>query len=70
MGFSYSTHDEKRNACRVFVRWSEGKTSLRRPRCEWESINKMDFRETALGDMDYIYFVQTILNTIINLRVP
>jgi hypothetical protein len=52
------------------VRKPEEKRSLGRPRREWESNIKMDFREKAWGDVDWIRLAQTILNTILNLRVP
>jgi hypothetical protein len=38
-------HGEKRNAYRVSVGKSEGKSPLGRPRCKWEDIPKMDRRE-------------------------
>jgi hypothetical protein len=35
MGRTHSTREEKRNACRVSVRKSEGKRPVGRPRRRW-----------------------------------
>jgi hypothetical protein len=40
-----STHDKKRNACRILVGKPERKRPLRRPRCGWEGNIKIDHRE-------------------------
>jgi hypothetical protein len=54
----------------------EGKGSLGRPRLRWESNIKMSLRETGLCGMDWIHLGQdrdqwrTVVNTVMNLRVP
>jgi hypothetical protein len=54
MGWVCITHDEKRNAYRIFVGKPEGKRSLERHRCRSENNIKMDLREIGWGDMDCI----------------
>jgi hypothetical protein len=52
------------------------KTALGRPRRRWEDNIKMDLREIGFGDVDWIHWVQdrdrwrTLVNTVMNLRVP
>jgi hypothetical protein len=66
---------KKRNAYRIFVRKSEEKRPLGRPRRRWEN-NKMDVREIGWGDMNWIDLAQdreqwgALVNTVMNLRVP
>jgi hypothetical protein len=66
----------KRNAYRILVRKSEGKRSLGRPRRRWVHNIKMDLREIGWDGMDWINLDQdrdqrrTLMNTIMNLRVP
>jgi hypothetical protein len=62
---------EKRNACRILVGKPEGKRPLGRPRRRW-----VDLREIGWGGMDSIDLAQdrdywrTLVNTVMNLRVP
>jgi hypothetical protein len=42
---AYSTHEEKRKACRILVGKPEDKRQLGRPRHRWENNIKMDLRE-------------------------
>jgi transcription termination factor 2 len=68
--------EEKRNAYRILVGKQEGKRPLRRFRRRWEDNIRMDLRETGWGGMDWIDLPQdrgqfrTLVNTIMNLRVP
>jgi hypothetical protein len=54
----------------------EGKRPLRRRRHRWEDNSKTDLREIGWGGMEWIYLAQvndhwrTLLNTVMNLRVP
>jgi hypothetical protein len=54
----------------------EGKRPLGRPRRRWEDNIRMDLREIGSGGMDWIDFAQdmdqwrTLVNTVMNLRVP
>jgi hypothetical protein len=43
---------EKRNEYRIYVRKSEGKRPLGRPRCRWVDNIKMDLRETEWYGLD------------------
>jgi hypothetical protein len=58
------------------VEKSEGKRPLERPRRGWEDNIKMDVKEIGRGGMDLIDVVQdryqcrTLVNTVMNLRVP
>jgi hypothetical protein len=63
---------EKRNTYAILVGKSEGKTSLRRPRCKWVGNKKIDLREIGWNGMDWIYLAQwrALVNTIMNLRIP
>jgi hypothetical protein len=71
-----STHGEKRNGCSILVGKPEGKRPLGRPRCRWEYNIKMDLREIGWGDIDWIDLAldmderRTLVNTVMNLRVP
>jgi hypothetical protein len=62
----------KRNAYRIFMGKPEGK----RPRRRWVGNIKMDFRETYWSGMDWFFLPEdrnqwrTLVNTVINLRVP
>jgi hypothetical protein len=51
MGRACSTHEEKKNACRILMGKPEGKRQLGRPRRGWLNI-KMNFREIEWGSMD------------------
>jgi hypothetical protein len=46
-----STNGAERNAYRILVGKSEGKTPLRRPRRRWEDNFKMNFRELGWDGM-------------------
>jgi hypothetical protein len=67
---------EKRNAYRILVGKPEGERPLGRPRRRWEDNIRMDLREIGWGDMDWIDLAQdrdqwrTLVNTVMNLRVP
>jgi hypothetical protein len=67
---------EKRNAYRIFVGQLEGKRPLGRPRRRWVDNIKMDLREIGWDGMDWIDLDQdrdqwrTLVNTVMNLRVP
>jgi hypothetical protein len=45
---------ENRNAYRILVGKTEGKTPLGSPRCRWVDNIKMDLREMRWGVMDWI----------------
>jgi hypothetical protein len=42
MGMSCSTHGEKMNSYRIWVRKPEGKRPLGRPRLRWEDSSKVE----------------------------
>jgi hypothetical protein len=76
MGRAYSTNGEKRYAYRLLVGKPEGKRRLGRPRRRWVNNIKMDLREIRWDGVDWIDLAQyrdqwrSLLNTIINIRVP
>ena len=53
-----------------------GKRPLGRPRRKWEDKIKMDLQEVGCGDLDWIELAQdrvswqTLVNAVMNLRVP
>jgi hypothetical protein len=64
-------------ACRVFmVGKPEGKRPLWRPRRRWVGNIRMDLQEVGCGYVDWIGLAQdrdnwrTLVNAVINLRVP
>jgi hypothetical protein len=67
---------EARNAYRIWGGKLEGKRPLGRPRRRWEDNIRMDLREIGWGGMDWIDLAQdrdqwrTLVNTVMNLRVP
>jgi hypothetical protein len=67
---------EARGAYNILVGRPEGRRALGRPRRRWEHNIKTDLRETGFGDMDWIHLAQdwerwrTLVNTVMNLRVP
>jgi hypothetical protein len=66
----------KRNAYKILVGKPEGKRQLGRPRHRWVDNGKMDHREIGWGGIDWIDLAQdrghwrTLVNTVMNLRVP
>jgi hypothetical protein len=54
MGRACSTNEEKRNACGILVRKSEGKRPLGIPRRRWVDNIKIDLRVIECGGMDWI----------------
>jgi hypothetical protein len=75
MDIACSTNCE-RNACRILVRKPEGKRSLGRQRRRWVFNIKMNVRDVEWSDTHWIYLTQekdrwtTLVNTVMNLRVP
>jgi hypothetical protein len=63
-----------RGAYNILVGRPEGRRPLGRPRRRWEDNIKMDLREVRFGDVDWIHLAQdrwrTLVNTVMNLRVP
>jgi hypothetical protein len=76
MSRACSTNGAKRNAYRMLVGKPEGKRPPGRPRRRWVDGIKMDLSEIGWGAMDWIDLAQnrdqwrTLVNTVINLRVP
>jgi hypothetical protein len=66
----------KRNTYRILVGNPEVKSPLGRPRRRWVDNVKIDLRETGWGGMGRIDLDQdrdqwkTLVNTVMNLRVP
>jgi hypothetical protein len=67
---------KKRNANRILVGKPEGKRPPGRPKRTWEDNIKTDLREIRWSGMDWIDLAQdrnqwrTLVNTVMNLRVP
>jgi hypothetical protein len=67
---------EKRNVYRLLVGKPEGKRPLGRPRRRWIDNIKMDHLETGVNVVDWIGLAQdmyrwrTLVNSVMNLRVP
>jgi hypothetical protein len=67
---------EVRGAYNILVGRPEGRRPLGRPRRRWGDNIKMDLSEIGFGDVDWIHWAQdrdrwqTLVNTIMNLRVP
>jgi hypothetical protein len=67
---------ERRNTYRILVGKPEGSRPLGRPRRRWVDNIKMDLREMGWDGMDLIDLAQdsdkwrTLVNTVMNLRVP
>jgi hypothetical protein len=67
---------EKKNAYRILVGKPEGKRPLGRPRRRWEDNIRMDLRKIGWSDLGWIDLAQdrdqwrTLVNTVMNLRVP
>jgi hypothetical protein len=60
----------------AFTSRPEGRRPLGRPWRRWEDNIKMDLKEIGFGDVDWIHWAQdrdrwrTLVNTVMNLRVP
>jgi hypothetical protein len=67
---------ESRGVYMVLVGKTEGKRQLGRPRRRWKNNSKMYLQEVGLEGMDWIDLAQdrdrwrTLVNAVINLRVP
>jgi hypothetical protein len=67
---------EKRNAGRILVGKPEGKRQIERPRHMWVDNSEMDLGEIRWGCIDWTDLAQdtdqwrTLVNTVMNLRVP
>jgi hypothetical protein len=67
---------EGKGVYRVLVGRPEGKRPLGRPRHRWEDNIKMDFRETGIDGVNWIWLAQdrvqwqAFVNMVINLQVP
>jgi hypothetical protein len=65
-----------RNARKIFVGKSEGKKPFGRTRRRWENNIRMDLRVIEWEGVEWIHLVQdsdqwrTVVNTVMNLRVP
>jgi hypothetical protein len=66
----------KRNAYRLLVGKSKGKTPLGRPRHRWVDNIRMDLVEVGWSDVDWICLAQdrdrwrALVNSVLNLLVP
>jgi hypothetical protein len=76
MGGPCSTNGEKRNAYRLLMGKSEGKTPLGRPRRRWVDNIRMDLEEVGWGDVDWIGLAKdrdrwrAVVNSVLNPQVP
>jgi hypothetical protein len=76
MGGQCITNGEKRNAYRLLVGMSDGKSPLGSPRRRWVDNIRKDLGEVEWGDVDWIGLAQdrnrwrAVVNSILNLRVP
>ena len=67
---------EERGVYRVLLGNPEGRRTLGRPRRRWVDNNRMDLQEVGYGYMDWIGLAQdrdrwqTLVNEVMNLRVP
>jgi hypothetical protein len=65
-----------RNAYKILVGKPEGKGPLGRPRRRWEDDIRKDHKEIGWEDMDWMHLTRdriqwrTVVNTVMNLRVP
>jgi hypothetical protein len=65
-----------RGAYNISVERSKGRRLRGRPRRRWEDNIKMDLREIAFGDVDWIHLAQdrdrwrALVNTVMNLLLP
>jgi hypothetical protein len=76
MGGAIARMGEKKNAYRLLVVKTDGKTPLGIPRRRWLDNIRMDLVEVGWGDVDWIGLAQdrdrrkTLVNSVLNLRVP
>jgi hypothetical protein len=76
MGRACSTNGAKKNAYRILVGKPEGRRPLGRPRRSCVDNIKMDLREIGWDGINWIDLAQdrdkwrTLVNTVMNLRVP
>jgi hypothetical protein len=67
---------EIRNAYNILVGKTEGKRPLGRPRRRWEGNIRMDLTEIGWEEVNWMHVAQnrshwrTLVNTVMNLRVP
>ena len=67
---------EMRGVYSVLVEKPEGKRPVGKPRCRWEDNVKMGLQGVGCGGMGWIDLAQdrdrwrTLVNTVMNLRVP
>jgi hypothetical protein len=75
VGRACSPNREKRNVYRLFMRKSEGRKPLGRPRHRWMNNIKMDLVDEGWGDVDWVGLAQdrdrwrALVNSVLNLRV-
>jgi hypothetical protein len=68
--------EDKRNAYRLLLEYTEGKRPLGKPRSTWADNIKMDLREIGWDSGDWIDLAQdrdhwrALVNTVMNLRAP
>jgi hypothetical protein len=76
MGRTCSTNGARRNAYMILVGKTEGRRLLGIPRRRWVDNIKLDLREIAWDDMDWVDLAQdrdrgrAFVNTVMNLRIP
>jgi hypothetical protein len=67
---------EKRNAYRLLVGKSEGRSPLGRSKLRWVDNIRMDLGEVGCGDVDWIGLAEdrnrrrALVNSVLNLTVP
>jgi len=67
---------DRKSVYRILAGRPEGKRSLGRPRRRWEDNIKLDLQKVGCGVMDWIELAQyryrwrTLVNAVMNLRVP
>jgi hypothetical protein len=76
VGGTCGTHGGREGCYRILVGKPESKTPLGRPRRRWEDNIKMDLREVGIDGANWIRLARdrvqwrTLVNTVMNLRVP
>jgi hypothetical protein len=76
VGWTCSTHGERRGVCIVLVERPEGKRPLERHRRRWEDNIKLDLRGIRIDGANWIRLNrgrvqwQAFVSTVMNLRVP